>query len=129
MKILLRGALALCLLLTFAACDDETIEFGSVITLSEGETIVMADKSVITLKEINDSRCPADATCVWEGRADVLIKVIAPDVEDEIRLNNVEKASVGLNNYQFDFIELTPFPGSNATPTETVLKFKISLNQ
>lgn len=129
MKVLLRKLLALGMLLGCMACDDETVEFGSVITLGEGKTVVMADKSVITLKEINDSRCPANATCVWEGRADVLIKVVAPNVEDEIRLNNVEKASVDINNYQFDFIDLTPFPGSSATSADAVLKFKISLNQ
>lgn len=129
MKATFKITLVLLLFICLSACDESTVEFGTVIELEEGMTVVMADKSVISLKEVNDSRCPVDATCVWEGRAEAVIKIEAPDVEDEVILNDVEKASVDLNDYRFEFVELTPFPDLNATSVAgKVLKFKISLN-
>lgn len=117
------------LVLGFVACDDTTAEFGSIIELKEGESVVMADKSVVSLAEINDSRCPEGANCVWEGRADVTLKVTLSSTEQEVELNEVEKASVTLENYRFEFIELNPFPDFNTSTSGTLLKVRISLNE
>lgn len=129
MKAPFKITLVLLLFICLSACDESTVEFGTVIELEEGMTVVMEDKSVISLTEVNDSRCPVDATCVWEGRAEAIIKIEAPDVEDEVILNDVEKASVDLSDYRFEFVELRPFPDLNTTSAAgKVLKFKISLN-
>ncbi|GAB5522198.1 MAG: hypothetical protein Roseis2KO_00700 [Roseivirga sp.] len=129
MKTTFKITLVMLFLICFSACDESAVEFGSVIELEEGMTVVMADKSVISLTEVNDSRCPIDATCVWEGRAEAVIKIESPNVEDEVILNDVEKSDFELSDYRFEFVELTPFPDVNATSTASkVLKFKISLN-
>ncbi len=129
MKAPFKITLVVLLFMSLSACDESTVEFGTVIELEEGMTVVMADKSVISLTEVNDSRCPTDATCIWEGRAEAVIKIESPNVEDEVILNDVEKASVDLSDYRFEFVELTPFPDVNAASVvNKVLKFKISLN-
>lgn len=121
--------LVLFLILGFTACDDTTAEFGSIIELKEGDTVVMPDKTVVSLAEINDSRCPAGANCVWEGRADVTLKVTLSATEQKVELNEAEKVSVTFDNYKFEFIELTPLPDFNTSTSGTLLKVKVSLNQ
>lgn len=128
MKSFCKAFLVLCLFTSLAACEDSTVEFGSVIELEAGQNVVMSDKSVVSLSQINDSRCPTDANCIWEGRADVIIKIVSPQVEDELRLNDVEKATVELNDYRFEFIELTPYPELDTSTKGTLLRFKILLN-
>ena len=119
------------LLLVFlcaTACGDNMADFGTVIELKEGKSVTMSDKTVVTLKEINDSRCPTTATCVWEGRADVILTVTSAGTDYEVGLNELEKVSAALNDYLFEFIELNPYPETIASNQRSVLKFKISLN-
>jgi hypothetical protein len=43
-------------------------------TISYGETVILsAIDLIITVSNINDSRCPLDVVCVWEGEAAVTI--------------------------------------------------------
>jgi hypothetical protein len=56
---------------------------GTGVTLATGETAEYPDGLTVVLKEIHDSRCPADVQCVWAGElAPVLVvmggKLTAP---------------------------------------------------
>ncbi len=58
---------------------------GENVTLEVGDTVSLADGFSVTLTEINDSRCPAGAQCVWQGELAPVLKVVGgtsgPDVK------------------------------------------------
>jgi hypothetical protein len=65
------------LLLAFSGCDKESIKPNTEFTLKINKTKTIQDgvKSVsITYTDLlEDSRCPEESTCVWAGRAVVLL--------------------------------------------------------
>ena len=77
---------------------------------------VTADRGRIRIKfqeELEDSRCPVDATCVWAGNAKIRISVSkgksAPQV---IELNTLSEPSKQmLYGYEFSIKELYPRKG------------------
>lgn len=40
-----------------------------------GETITLENHSIKFVEVLEDSRCPENTTCIWEGRARVLVEV------------------------------------------------------
>lgn len=67
-----------------------------------------------TLTEINDSRCPSDVVCVWEGKADVTIDVTSP-VRGSIMLSTYNHSTDTLGNYSFELKDVSPYPISTKT--------------
>ena len=56
--------------------QDKPIEVPKILVkVSLGETVQFQKASVQFLKVLEDSRCPSDVTCVWEGQAKVLVEV------------------------------------------------------
>jgi len=45
------------------------------IKISLGESIALENHTVKFVEVLEDSRCPKNTTCVWEGRARVLVEV------------------------------------------------------
>ncbi|MDP3734876.1 MAG: hypothetical protein Q8R39_00405 [bacterium] len=79
--------------------------FEDQITLTVGERVKFSDGLVVTLLEINDSRCPAPpVVCVWEGELAPVLRVtggtIGKEVK-EVRLGTVRAKSVIENGYGF----------------------------
>ena len=53
-----------------------------------GQSAVVDDDVRLTLKGVaDDSRCPVDVTCVWEGDAKVSVEVITPSPRAEHELH------------------------------------------
>lgn len=70
------------------------------------------------ITEINDSRCPSDVTCVWEGKADVSIQVESPVVGNIVlsTINNgFDQTTDTIGNFSFQLIEVSPYPISTQT--------------
>jgi hypothetical protein len=64
------------------------------------------------ITEINDSRCPSDVVCVWEGKADVKIKVKSP-VQGSIILSTYNHLIDTVGNYSFELKHISPYPISS----------------
>lgn len=77
-----------------------------------------------TITEINDSRCPSDVVCVWEGKADVTIKVESP-VSGIITLSTYDHLIDTVGNYSFELIDVSPAPIS--TETIELEDYKVNL--
>ncbi len=45
----------------------KTPVFGTSVTIKKQQTITYPDGLALTLKEVNDSRCPANVMCIWAG--------------------------------------------------------------
>ncbi len=63
---------------------------------------------------INDSRCPADVICVWEGKVDVKIEVKSP-IRGTIELSSYQHSKDTLENYAFELIDVLPYPVSTVS--------------
>ena len=97
---------------------------GATTVLAPGESAVSpADsRQVVTLVGVtNDSRCPINATCVWEGDADVRFSHRVgqgPDVSFTLRVNRAPRDTViGVTRIALD--SLTPYPVSPEPAIET----------
>lgn len=91
-----------------------------------GESITLPDGSVLEFVEVvEDSRCPADAMCIWQGRA-----VVALELNGE-RFKVAflgEPASVEVGEYTVTIHEVQPYPLASkpAAPSEYVVTVSVS---
>lgn len=73
-----------------------------------GESVTLPDGAVIEFVEVvEESRCPADATCIWQGRA-----VVAFELDGQ-RFKVAflgEPASVEVGEYTVTVHEVQPYP-------------------
>jgi hypothetical protein len=61
----------------------------------------------------NDSRCPANAVCVWQGDAEVRLRVRVGSNTIVTPLHTtLEPARVTVGGYALQLIGLTPYPGA-----------------
>ena len=105
--------------ISFISCDNEPIpdsfSFGLENDFKINGEYHSADNSVhFKITEINDSRCPSDVVCVWEGKADVKIKVESP-VSGSITLSTYDNPIDTVGNFSFEIIDVFPYPISTKT--------------
>ena len=95
------------------------------IKASLGESIVIEKHTISFIKVIEDSRCPKDATCVWAGRAKVLVEITSEEketVQKEIifgKVNSGESDDLQLVNTELKkafAYQLNPYPSSEDNP-------------
>ena len=88
-------------------------EIGQPFELSFGETAINVDESIfIEFSEVNDSRCPTDVVCIWEGNGMVKLLISIKDKEAETLLNTHPnlKNSETLNGITISLSKLSPYP-------------------
>ncbi|MGB1104710.1 MAG: hypothetical protein ACPG21_13960 [Crocinitomicaceae bacterium] len=100
----------------FKLNDTTNIEIGQMMICSEDLKLFVQFDSVLT-----DSRCPRGANCIWEGDAAVQFSVTYKRAMDTISLHtNQEGEKVqSLFGYNFEFINLSPYPGDKDYDTAT----------
>ena len=85
--------------------------------LKPGESIGDANRSIkITFVEVlEDSRCPADAMCIWQGNVEVLIEISYGTEMQQHTLTlgkliegNVNSITVG--EYTITLVQVDPYP-------------------
>jgi hypothetical protein len=88
--------------------------------LRAGQQVTLKGQSLrIRFAEVKeDSRCPADVTCVWAGNAAVLLEVsIRGRGSKSLTLNTNSRSSLVDENpyrgYKVKLVELNPYPRSN----------------
>lgn len=79
--------------------------FDRPITFVINQKVKFADGLVVTLKEINDSRCINGRMCVWAGELSPVFNIIGGDAgntNQEVRLGTTTAKQVTKNGYVFD---------------------------
>jgi hypothetical protein len=106
-------------LLTFAGCSDKSpVSPGRVareVVLAPGQTASIAEASIaLRFQGVSgDSRCPADAVCVWGGDALVQIEVIQPPSRRHpYDLHTGDMRPVVHEDLTIALVELSPYPFS-----------------
>lgn len=108
----------------FFSCDEkfncEDFKLGSPFVLRPGQVYqdCTGQLSMTMLRVENDSRCPANANCVWEGNAEVVFifrngaeeSEFTMDTNASMRSSENEKEVFG---YYFILKGLTPYPDTS----------------
>lgn len=112
-KILLGLLLIFCL----GALQSAEAQPRQQITLQVGKQAKLfnRDLTVQFVSVLDDSRCPRDVQCISAGNAKIRIKVrkdFGRWQTFDLNLNG-NNTVLNFRNYQIDFTNLTPYPGSN----------------
>ena len=103
------------ILLPHHASADEIIFLDLPIGLKIGETANIDSDLTMTLIEVEDSRCPSDVVCIWQGT--VTAKVQLQKEDRDIGFYSIPMETLGDDEQTFDgfYIQLTnvePYPKS-----------------
>ncbi|MEP0262994.1 hypothetical protein [Dokdonia sp.] len=86
---------------------------------SGNESIIYQEGNItITLKKIDDGRCPSNINCVWGGNAEVKMTIANEDESMDFTLNTAGYINEGLNfptsasifDLHIELIALQPYP-------------------
>lgn len=115
-----------CLLGVTAACDESptgpTVVLDQRFTLAVGDTATVEPSTVrLEFVEVSgDSRCPADAICIWAGDAVVRLRATAGTAGTTLDLHTDDsaRASSAFQGLRIELKELQPYPISSRTITQ-----------
>ena len=102
------------------------------VVLQEGQRTVLPayDATVTFVEKTEDSRCPANVVCIWEGQATILLEVtrsgqgsvsfemvgfVGPDGNDPAGESGVTHEALGL---RFTLLRLDPYPLDGVEPAD-----------
>ena len=84
----------------------------------------------MTFSEVDDSRCPSDVTCIWEGRASVTFRIYNQMQSQTIILTTNENTTSYVDSYEINLIDILPYPVStNDISEEYIATISISKNK
>jgi hypothetical protein len=110
-----KGVLIILTTLFFAfSCSEETLnnsfELNKLQTFIPGITYHLENtETTFRINDVNDSRCPKGATCIWAGMVQIEL-IFQSLATDTIRLNTMDNQSDTIENYVFQLMEVEPYP-------------------
>lgn len=107
------------------------------LVLARGQQATIADASLsVELVEINDSRCPANVTCIWAGHAAVTLQVGRPGSPAERVVIGTEApdsmglpGDAGYAGYSFHLLELERGNADGSTPSVPAQRATIKVSK
>jgi hypothetical protein len=110
-------------LLFATACNEKsplgpTVAVDQQFTLAPGQTASIEGTSVRVqfLRVSGDSRCPADALCVWAGDATVHVRATDSGVgQYELHAGDASRSVVAHGDFRIGLVQLQPYPFSGRT--------------
>ncbi len=93
---------------------------GAPFTLARGESATLDGMDITFDAVTEDSRCPEDVDCVWQGRATIRLALRAGDEAGDalpaiMGMTN-ESVPVEALGHRFTLRALTPYPGASGAP-------------
>lgn len=115
------------------ATSSEVADPAAEVVLGLGEKTTLGDLT-LTWTEVEDSRCPVDVQCVWEGRVVVTLEVSVGEQDTQtLRLTNHPD---GLRDEQnsdlaesLRLVEVEPYPRSDQPTEESEYRATIRLRE
>ncbi|CAK8721339.1 hypothetical protein KKHLCK_10585 [Candidatus Electrothrix laxa] len=111
----MKKLLMLCVcLVTFIACaqNKQQENFPQIVELQPRATKKVNNDLTIRLTSVlEDSRCPTDMQCAWEGNAEIMLELSGGDLET-VHLNTGPQfpSTETYNGYTITLQELKPYP-------------------
>lgn len=80
-----------------------------------GDNAQIPNGAEITILNVEDSRCPADVLCVWQGEAKITINVMkdSQDRGNFVLSTLQEKTMQSFDSFTIKLVEVQPYPYSN----------------
>lgn len=117
---------SLAALLLLASCSTSpsaprAVSLDQSFTLAPGQTAQVGNTSLrVTFESVSaDSRCPVDATCVWEGDAAVIVSVQSAGsarAQHELHTSRRYAMEVEARDHRLRLVDLAPAPRAAASP-------------
>ena len=109
---------AVALLLIAAACSHAptapSAPIGTPFKIGVGQTVRLQSGLELGFDEVlEDSRCPADAVCVWAGTAKLKAWLSVNGARRDIELKTFPRQPLAIDEFTIDVQALEPFPYSN----------------
>jgi hypothetical protein len=92
-----------------------------------GKPMRMDGISIEFAKVVEDSRCPKNVTCVWQGAATVALTVLVTTDPRELTLSTTPDtaASADVEGYHIELLEVAPYP--DATVRRASMDYSVKL--
>ena len=84
------------------------------LTIKMNHSVFFDDYKIIFSEVLEDSRCPADVTCVWEGRVSIKLDVKNKETQSII-LTTIDQTTAFVDSYKINLVEIVPYPVSTKT--------------
>ncbi|MFX1535533.1 MAG: hypothetical protein ACFFDI_15005 [Promethearchaeota archaeon] len=102
------------ILMNFIDPEPQDVTLNTPFNLKIGESVDIESVGIrVTFFAVTqDSRCPLDVTCVWEGDVTVVVTIVLNGLHQGnfvLDRNNMHKASFG-GIYYVKLVELSPYP-------------------
>jgi hypothetical protein len=117
-------SIILAVVLSVSGCADTSdrieVSLGQEFSLSIKQSAFIKEENLeIEFEEvIEDSRCPWEVTCVWEGRVSLSVEINVNDVSDNIELSQsglTDRSVLATHaGYQFTY-KVEPYPEADKT--------------
>lgn len=95
-----------------------------------GNSLVIPNGILITVLDVEDSRCPADVLCVWQGEAKVSINVkrALQELGKFTLASTVGQETQIFNQHSVTLVQVQPYPYSSKEilPSDYVITFIVS---
>lgn len=133
----LTGAIAGCELLSLDRTSNEDPRVvalsaqASTVEIAYGETVAFEESNLrLTFEAVEDSRCPMDVVCIWEGEATVGLRLKGPDATSTLELKipglvevpYERGAAVTAGGYDFRLVQLLPYPSGSAPSRQSAYR-------
>lgn len=115
----------------FAASPKDAVLDSSFTLKIEDAVKIDSELQLTVLNAIEDSRCPSDVTCVWEGTVSVQVNLIKDDLNlgnHTIRLGENEDENQIFDGYFVKLVTVEPYPLSTISikSSDYVMTFLVS---
>ena len=117
------------LLGVFVSCEKEeqpvSFGLGDEVEFKMGQTVYSENNDLsLEILDINDSRCPSDVVCIWQGEAKVKF-AFEHGQQNDFTLSTFDPQSDTIDNYVFTLVDVSPYPIS--TETIPLEDYKVTL--
>jgi hypothetical protein len=77
----------------------------------------------LLLVDVNDSRCPLEALCIWQGMAEVEIEAnVDGGATQTVKLSTLDQEAEQVGDYSLKLVTVEPYPSLTAeNPPPTVV--------
>ena len=96
----------------YYSCTDQT-DADESFTIQMNQSVFFDDYEITFSEILEDSRCPADAICIWEGRASIGMDVKSKEGIQNVILMTGEETTVFFDLYEIHLVNVLPYPFSS----------------
>jgi len=90
-----------------------------------GEMKKYKDLTIEFTDVVEDSRCPMNARCIWEGRVMVALDIFSSDPDPANAVLALGE-SLEIGGYTLTLVEVMPYPSTKTTPDEYVVRLRFA---